>query len=161
MRAEIIRKEPGYEATFIREFEQDREAVWSMLTKNDKLRQWFSELKVEELGKGGRIVFDTGDGAVNRMGITDYEEGRVMAYEWGEDHVRFELTELDGGAELRLIETIHRITPHTPKDLAGWHVCLDTLKAVLEHHEIRREEDWNQWYPEYKRLVESMTVSFE
>lgn len=161
MRAEILRKEPGYEATFIRKFKQDRTTVWSMLTENDKLQQWFSELKVEDPKKGGSIIFEPDDGMMERMAITDYREGQRIAFEWGEDHVHFELSEVDGGSELRLKETISKITPHTPKDLAGWHVCLDTMQAVLENYEMRREEDWNRWYPEYKRLMESMSVSFE
>ncbi|RNF39470.1 SRPBCC domain-containing protein [Planococcus salinus] len=161
MRAEIVRKGPGFKATFKRELKHDVKAVWDMLTKNDKLQQWFSELKVEKLGKDGLIVFDMGDGTVENMAITDYREGQVMAFEWGEDDVRFELTPKNGSTELRLIETINKLTPHTPKDLAGWHVCLDTIEAVLENEEFRREEEWNEWYPEYKRLLESMSVSFE
>lgn len=161
MRAEIVRKEQGFEATFIRELKQDRETVWSMLTENDKLKQWFSELTLADLKKGGRLVYDTEDGTQENMIITEFKEGQMMEFEWGEDLVRFELSQRNGDTELRLVETIRKVTDHTPKDLAGWHVCLDTMEAVLNDQELRREKEWDYWYPEYKRLVESMSVSFE
>ena len=50
---------------------------------------------------------------------------------WGEDRVRFEYPEAEG-CRLVLIETITKITDHTPKDIAGWDVCLDAIEALLD-----------------------------
>ncbi|MGI2327534.1 SRPBCC domain-containing protein [Planococcus sp. YIM B11945] len=161
MRAEILHQEQGYIATFEHHFSQGADAVWAMLTDNEKLQQWFSELRVGELAKGGFMNFDMGDGTVEKMLITDLLEGHVLAFEWAEDHVRFEVEEENGGACLRLIETIRRITPQTPRDLAGWHVCLDVIQALLEGNEIQRGQEWEVQYPEYKRLMESMSVELE
>lgn len=161
LRAEVIKAESGYKATFVRKFAQGREEVWAMLTENPKLQQWFSELTIEDLRKGGNIKFNMGNAKYENMAILDYEEGQKLAFEWGEDQVHFELTPDHGGTRLELVETISEIVPHTAKDLAGWHVCLDVIEALLEGTEIAREEEWNKEYPEYQRLLESMSVSFE
>jgi uncharacterized protein YndB with AHSA1/START domain len=161
LRAEIIRDGQGYTATFVRRFSQPAEEVWAMLTENDKLQQWFSELAIEDLEKGGNITFNTGDGTFKNMAILEYKEGRKIAFEWGEDQVQFEVAPENGGTKLILLETISRITPHTAKDLAGWHVCLDVIGALLNNKEIVRQEQWDKEYPEYQRLLDSMTVSFE
>ncbi|TWT04953.1 SRPBCC family protein [Planomicrobium sp. CPCC 101079] len=161
MRAEIIQVEYGYSATFQRQFEQNAEQVWTMLTDNEKLQLWFPELRVEKLEKGGFLSFNMGDGTFDNMTITDYQEGKTLAFEWGEDEVRFELEEEGGGTKLWLIEFISRFTPHTARDLAGWHVCLDVIQALLDKQAIEREKEWEREYPEYKRLVDSMGVTFD
>ncbi|MGK7376238.1 SRPBCC family protein [Planococcus sp. 1R117A] len=161
MRAEIIRNEQGYTATFERQLQQESDQVWAMLTENSKLQQWFAELTIEDLQKGGNITFDMGDGTFENMAILDYEEGKSIAFEWAEDEVHFEVTPENGGTKLVLVETINKITPHTARDLAGWHVCLDAIEAILNKEEIARQEEWNKEYPEYQRLLESMTGSIE
>lgn len=161
MRAEVLRQEQGYTAYFERKLAHDGEAVWNMLADNEKLAQWFDELRIGEAGKGGKMLFDMGEGNTEELPITDFEEGRVLAFEWWEDHVRFEVEAAEGGAVLRLVETISRITPQTAKDLAGWHVCLDVIEALLNNEKIDRGNEWQHWHKEYKRLLDSMTVEFE
>ncbi|WKA53835.1 SRPBCC family protein [Planococcus shixiaomingii] len=161
MRAEIIQVEHGYTATFERQFEASLEQVWAMLTDNEQLQLWFSELRVEKLEKGGFLSFNMGDGTFDNMTITDYQEGKIMAFEWAEDEVRFEIEQEGSGTKLKLIEFISRFTPHTARDLAGWHVCLDVIEALLEGKSIEREKEWELEYPEYQRLVESMGVTFD
>ena len=49
------------------------------------------------------------------------------------------------------------ITEHTPKDLAGWHVCLNVIQALLEGKSVDfREEEWKYWYEEYKKEIEKI-----
>lgn len=162
MRAELTQQEQGYRAVFERRLEHGTGEIWSMLTDNSRLQQWFDELRMGETGKGGKLIFDSGNGAAEELEITDYEEGRVLAFQWWADHVRFEVEEEGTGTSvLRLIETIQRITPQTAKDLAGWHVCLDAIGAILDDEGIDRESEWQHWHEEYKRLLTSMTVEFE
>ncbi|WP_033543114.1 SRPBCC domain-containing protein [Planococcus sp. CAU13] len=162
MRAEITQLDRGYKAVFVRQPAHGTKEVWSMLTDNDKLAGWFDELRMDEARKGGHLIFDMGDGNKEQLVITDYEEGRVLAFEWWDDHIRFEVEEAgDGNSTLRLVETIERITPQTAKDLAGWHVCLAVIDAILNGDNINRDQEWQHWHEEYKRLLDSMTVEFE
>lgn len=162
MRAEITQQAKGYKAVYERELAHGSDKVWGMLADNSRLKLWFDELRIAVPGEGGKLVFDMGDGNNEDLAITDYEEGRVLAFEWWDDSVRFEVEKGNGATSvLRLIETIERITDQTAKDLAGWHVCLDVIEAILNDEKIDRDSEWQHWHEEYKRLLDSMTVEFE
>lgn len=161
MKAEITQTDQGYTAEFIRQLDHPIKKVWAMLTENDKLQQWFNELTIEELRKGGTISFNMGDGNFEKMEILEYEEGKLLGFEWAEDQVTFQLQGDHDSTTLTMIEKIKRITPQTAKDLAGWHVCLDVIKALLDGKAIARTTEWEKEYPEYKRLLSSMAVEFE
>lgn len=145
----------GYLAQFERHLKHSIEDVWAYLTENDLLCKWFSELHVEELKKGGLIKFDMGDGTFEEITILDLEHHAILEYTWGDDTVRFELQKEAGGCQLILKESIKTLTKHTPKDLAGWHVCLDVIQALLDGKTIdSREEEWKKWYEQYVKNVE-------
>lgn len=158
MLAKIQQTEKDHLATFTRQLRHSVEAVWAMLTDNEKLSLWFPELRVKDLRAGGVIQFNMPDGTAIDMKITDFNALSVLEYTWGEDLVRFELYPEPNGTKLLLKETIHKITDHTPKDLAGWHVCLDVIAALLDNQRIEdRKEVWKKWYDNYRKLVERAT----
>lgn len=148
----------GCTARFERVVMHPGEEVWAYLTENGKLQRWFPELSVEDLKEGGLIKFDFGNGTFEEMRITALEPGAVLAYTWADDHVRFELYPVPGGCRLTLIETIRRITPHTPKDLAGWHVCLDVVQALLDGRTLDRKNEWKLWHEKYKQAIDSIAA---
>lgn len=157
MIAHIEKFENGFTATYERHLNHSVEEVWSYLTDNEKLQKWFSELRVEELRKDGVIKFDMGNGTFDELSILDLKINSVLEFSWWEDTVRFELTEDSNGFLLRLIEKINTITDHTPKDLAGWHVCLDVIEALLDGRTIERKEEWKVWYEKYVKEIEKVT----
>ncbi|KEK22447.1 SRPBCC family protein [Bacillus gaemokensis] len=156
MLAIIEKKDNGYAAQFNRSLNYSVEQVWAILTENDKLAKWMPNLQVEELRTGGIIKFDMMDdsGTFIDMPILDCHVNSVLEFTWGDDRVRFELYRESEGCLLLLKEFIHSITDHTPKDLAGWHVCLDVLSALLdgEYMDFPKKE-WEQWYERYKVCV--------
>ena len=157
MIAQIEKVEKGYSATYDRHLNHPIEEVWSYLTDNEKLPRWFPELHVDELRKGGVIKFDMGDGPFDELSIFDLKVNTVLEFSWWKDTVRFELTEESKGCSLRLIEKINTITDHTPRDLAGWHVCLDVIEALLDGRTIERKEEWKVWYEKYVTEIEKLT----
>ncbi|MBT2289302.1 SRPBCC family protein [Paenibacillus albidus] len=155
--AELQSVQSGYEARFEVRVQHAVEKVWSFLTENDKLALWFSELKVEDLREGGVIKFDMQDGTFEEMEITALKNHSILEYTWGEDLVRFELYPESGGSRLVLVEKLQRITDHTPKDLAGWHVCLEVIHALLDGRTLEdREQEWKMWYPRYTELLSNI-----
>ncbi|MED3654373.1 SRPBCC family protein [Heyndrickxia sporothermodurans] len=155
MLASIQKVEDHYFARFERQLQHSVEEVWAMLTDNEKLSKWFSELRVKDLRKGGIILFDMQDGTFEEMEITELEMYSVLEFTWAEDKVRFELYKENDGCLLILNETINKMTNHTPKDLAGWHVCLDVISALLDGRTIEsRKEEWEKWYEKYIQLTE-------
>lgn len=154
MIAHIEKLENGFTATYKRQLKHPVEDVWAYLTDNEKLPKWFSELRVDELREGGIIKFDMGDGTFEELKILELKVNSVLEFTWWPDTVRFELSEESGGCLLQLIERIHTLTDHTPKDLAGWHVCLDVIEALLDGRSIERKEEWKNWYEKYVKEIE-------
>jgi uncharacterized protein YndB with AHSA1/START domain len=159
MLAVIQKVENGYTARFERCLNHSVEMVWSSLTDNDKLAQWFSELRIDELREGGIIKFDLQDGTFEELLIIELKMHAVLEYTWGEDQVRFELYPESDGCRLILIEKINKITNHTPKDLAGWHVCLEVIHALLNGEALEpRKAIWKAWHEKYVQLVNKLNV---
>lgn len=154
MIATIQKENAIYTARYERHFQHSVEEVWSMLIDNEKLQQWFKELQIVDLQKGGLMKFDMQDGTFIDMEILDYEPFKVLVFEWGKDTARFELYAVSEGCQLTFTETLSFFTEHTIKDLAGWHVCLDVIEALLDGRAIiSREAQWKTWYEKYKELL--------
>lgn len=148
----------GYTARYERHLQHPVEKVWAYLTENDKLKRWFSELEVDLLQEGGLIKFDMQDGTFEELRILELRWQEVLEYTWGEDQVRFELYPEPSGCKLILIEKIRQLTDHSPKDLAGWHVCLDVVEDLLEGRAVQeRKERWSVLYPQYSQLISELT----
>jgi len=157
MPADIRKEEKGYSARFERHVDRPAEEVWAWLTENEKLTLWFPELGCDDLREGGRFKFDMGDGSFEEMRITGFDRYSLLEYEWGEDSVRFELAPVANGCRLTLTERIGKLTDHTPKDLAGWHVCLDAVEALAEGRGIPdRREEWQTRYAEYASAIRNL-----
>lgn len=69
MLAFMQKVENVYIARFERNIKHSVEKVWALLTENDKLAKWFSELSVDDLREGGVIKFDMGNGIFEEMKI--------------------------------------------------------------------------------------------
>jgi uncharacterized protein YndB with AHSA1/START domain len=155
MIADLKQTPTGTIARFERHWKHSVEEVWSYLTDNDKLAKWFTELQVEELREGGVIRFNMPDGTFLTLQILDFVPHSILEFTWAEDQVRFELQPESDGCRLLLIEKITKITSHTPKDLAGWHVCLDVIEALLDDRTLEsREVEWKAWFEKYQKHVE-------
>ncbi|HET7628222.1 MAG TPA: metalloregulator ArsR/SmtB family transcription factor [Bacillales bacterium] len=161
MLAVIMKREGGWTARFDRPMKHSLEKVWAVLTENDKLKQWMPNLEIIKLGSGGTIKFHMNDGTGSSfdIAITDYEAHSHLQYEWGDGSVRFELNEQPDGCLLVLKEFIPEVTDHTPKDLAGWHVCLDLFGRLLagESTDFPMHE-WEQWHAEYVERLKDVSA---
>ncbi len=154
MIAKIEERENEYAAIFVREYHHSVASVWSWLTNNEKLAKWFSELSVAELKKGGVMKFDMGDGTFEEMEIIAVTPYKELAFMWGEERVHFYLKQEKDKCILTFVEKLTNVTPHTPKDLAGWHVCLDVIGELLDGRTVHnRKELWEGWYEKYKQAL--------
>ncbi|BCC76878.1 MULTISPECIES: SRPBCC family protein [Bacillus] len=154
MIAEIGKLTDGYIVEFERQFSYTIEEVWSVLTENSKLKKWMSNLQIESLKTNGVIKFDMMDGSFINIDIIECQQNSVLEFTWDKDRVRFEIHKEENGTLLLLKEYIHVLTDHTPKDIAGWHICLELFSAVLEGEEKEFSKDkWQQWFEIYKDKV--------
>ncbi|HDR7735236.1 TPA: SRPBCC family protein [Bacillus thuringiensis] len=151
MIAEIRKLTDGYIVKFERQFPYTAEEVWSVLTENSKLKKWMSNLQIESLNTGGIIKFDMMDGSFINIDILECQLNSVLEFTWDKDRVRFEIHKEENGTLLLLKEYIHELTDHTPRDVAGWHICLNLFSCVLEREEKEFSKDeWQQWFEIYK-----------
>lgn len=158
MRGTITKNENGYTATMERNCKHSVEDVWAYLTENDKLKQWFAELNIEQLQVGGIITFDMGDGSFEQMEIIALDPLRLLQFTWDRDQVRFELQPTEDGCRLLFSEKLTVITEHTPRDLAGWHVCLDAILALLDGEGLPAHNvAWEIWYEQYRTAISKLS----
>lgn len=154
MIAKIKMTEKGLVAQSERQLNHSVEDVWAMLTDNDLLKKWFQELRVGDLREGGFMKFDMSDKVYEELEITELKTLSVLEFDWFGDEVRFELHVAEYGCLLIFKEKVNTITEQTKKDLAGWHVCLDVIQALLDGKTILREEEWEKWHQEYVQVLD-------
>lgn len=107
--------------------------VWALLTTDSGLASWFSELRMGKLGADGHLVFMMTETEQIQMPIKAFSVNQRLGFEWGADQVVFQLTPTENHqTTLELTEVMTQITEHTPRDLAGWTVCLEKLKTVVQ-----------------------------
>jgi predicted 3-demethylubiquinone-9 3-methyltransferase (glyoxalase superfamily)/uncharacterized protein YndB with AHSA1/START domain len=116
---------------FERLLDHPPDQVWLALTELDQLRRWHpSPFELEPRG-GGTVSFLPPEGNAFGDGrVTAYEQPRLLAYSWGEDHLRWELEPRDGGTRLVLTHTFDDRLK-AARDAAGWDLCLDALAMSL------------------------------
>ncbi|WP_415949422.1 SRPBCC family protein [Streptomyces sp. KLOTTS4A1] len=152
-----------------RRFGRPPAAVWAAITEPPQLARWFpAEVSVEPK-PGGTIGFgfpaEDGPGMTGR--VTEADEPRVFAFEWGEDHLHWEITPEDEGTLLTLT--------HTFEDrfggasfASGWHLCLTALGQVLDGEPVDVDSDRGDLHEAYLEQfdlgggeIEGGTVRFE
>lgn len=113
-----------------------------------------SNLQIESLKTGGIIKFDMMNGSFINIDILECQVNSVLEFTWDKDRVRFEIHKEENGTLLFLKEYIHELTDHTPRDIAGWHICLNLFSYVLEGEEKEFSKDeWQQWFEIYKDKI--------
>jgi uncharacterized protein YndB with AHSA1/START domain len=147
--ADIKKTDDGYLVKWERNLNHSVEAVWAMLTDNERLEKWFDELRAGDLRQGGFMKFYVPDVMDEKLEIREYEPNAVLEFDWFGDVIRFELHPENEGCALFLLEKVQTITEQTKKDLAGWHVCLDVIIALLDGDPIKRDDEWKQWHAIY------------
>ncbi|MEG0444170.1 MAG: SRPBCC domain-containing protein, partial [Carnobacterium sp.] len=126
-------------------------------TDNAYLAKWFNELRIESLSEGGKIVFDLSNDDFEEMTITQVDEPTVFTFTWDKDLVSFQLKETaESSTHLVFKEFIDTVTEHTPRDIAGWHVCLDVIRALLDGQTdvTNEKKQLESLYLKYKELFQ-------
>jgi uncharacterized protein YndB with AHSA1/START domain len=100
--------------------------VWAALTEPDRLAEWFPATVVAELRVGGSVEFGAGPPGT----VTDLDPPTLIAYTWGEDHLRWEVARDGDGSVLRLVHTFAD-RAGAASFASGWHVCLAAMALAL------------------------------
>jgi uncharacterized protein YndB with AHSA1/START domain len=81
--------------------------------------------------------------------VVEVDPPRALAFTWGADLLRFELSPEAGGSLLVLVHTFDD-RAKSARDAAGWHVSLDALARSLGG----RADDGEGWPEVHPRYVE-------
>jgi uncharacterized protein YndB with AHSA1/START domain len=105
--------------------------VWRAVTEPAHLAGWFPARVEIDLTVGGKVRFVfAGDQASPGDGVvTDLDPPRLLAYSWGDDHLRWELT-ADGPGTVLLLTHTFADRAGAAGFAAGWDVCFDALQRV-------------------------------
>lgn len=140
--------------SFELELNAPRPKVWELIATTKGFAQWFPELSVGESGVDGMILFDFGNGEYEEMTITIYDPKSVLEYTWDKNVVRFELIEKEAATVLRFTEEITELTTHTPRDIAGWYMCLQKIQGILEDKDVSfTEEEFLALFDKYQAVM--------
>ena len=116
---------------FERHLEDPPEVVWRALTEGEQLKRWFPcDIVTDEWKVGAALTFLFREGNVPALTgrVLECDKPRVLAYTWGEETLRFELTpEASGGTYLILTDEVAR--GFAARNAAGWDECLARLEG--------------------------------
>jgi uncharacterized protein YndB with AHSA1/START domain len=132
------------------------ERVWRSLTEPAELAHWFPSQVSGELRLGGtlRFSFPGHDLPDSEGEVTELEPPRLLAFWWGSELLRFELSPQEGGTLLRLTHVLTS-ADQAARDAAGWHVCLDRLERSLSGEDTAAPSpeptgEWRDLYDAYQ-----------
>lgn len=152
MDATISRSDDTTTIRFVFTVGFEARTIWRGLTDAEELRHWFPT-DVEgalEAGAALRFSFRDGEGPSFAGQVLTYEPWSVLSFSWADHTLRFELTPEWGACRVVFTDTSADAT-HAARDAAGWHVCLENLKARLAGLPIdtNTRERWERLLPEY------------
>jgi uncharacterized protein YndB with AHSA1/START domain len=122
--------------------------VWRALTEREQLRSWFPCDVIVSGGRweiGATITFPFPDAIhLTLTGVVlEVDEPHAIAFTWGDDTLRFELSPEGDGTRLVLID---ELPPESAaRNAAGWEQCLDRLTGV--------EPAADGWQPRFERYA--------
>lgn len=125
------------------------EIVWRALTEREQLRSWFPCDVIVSGGRwepGASITFPFPPEALDLTltgEVLEVDEPNVLAFTWGEDTLRFELSAEGGGTRLVLVDELP--PDSAARNAAGWERCLDRLEG--------RELVADGWRPLFERYA--------
>ncbi len=127
--------------------------VWQAITDREQLRSWFPcDVVVAggrwEVGATITFLFPPEVIDVTLTGeVLAVDEPSALAFSWGDEILRFELSAADSGTHLVLVDELS--AGIAARNAAGWEVCLDRLVGL--------NPSADSWRPRF----EAYAVAFE
>lgn len=136
------------------------EQVWGALTEPAQQKQWtpcVSDRVLDEVGPATIQEAPSADPADGT--VLTCERPSLLVHRWGDDTMTWQLEAEDGGGTLLRMEQVTSARDLALMCAAGWHICLATLEARLEGHDVppavgavALEYGWAQLKDRYEEL---------
>lgn len=127
--------------------------VWKALTDREQLRSWFPSDVIVSGGRwevGAAITFPFPPEVLDMTlhgEVLEVDEPNVLAFTWGEETLRFELSPEAEGTRLVLVDELPASA--AARNAAGWETCLDRLAGVET-----TDEAWQPRFEAYAAAFE-------
>lgn len=131
----------GWTLHYERLLAHPREKVWRALTESEHLRHWMPADIVGERRAGAALELPFWPEHVERYDIEQpvmdgeilvWDPPSVFEFTWDVDRLRFELSAVPEGTQLRFTTWLRDPDAPTEGAAAGYHTCLDELAALLD-----------------------------
>ena len=122
------------------------DVVWRALTERERLRAWFPSDVIGEWEVGAPLRFPFPPEVIDMTltgEVLEVDAARRLAFTWGEETLRFELSPDGDGTRLVLIDELP--AAHAARNAAGWDTCLDRLAGLAP--------DEDAWQPRFERYA--------
>ena len=125
------------------------QVVWRALTEREQLRSWFPCDVIVSGGLwevGAAITFPFPAEVIDLTltgEVLEVDEPSVLAFTWGEETLRFELSADGDGTRLVLVDELP--AGAAARNAAGWETCLDRLAGF--------DPDPDAWQPHFERYA--------
>jgi uncharacterized protein YndB with AHSA1/START domain len=164
--ARIQKNGDKWTLVLVRDLRHSPEKVWQALTDPAQLCEWAPFDADGSLGTTGTSVklstVKVPKAQVSETRVTRADAPRILEYNWGEHHMRWELEALGGGTRLTLWHNIDR--RYISMGAAGWHICFDVLDHFLGGTPIGRivaadamKFEWSRLNTEYAKQFDIET----
>ncbi|HEY2331210.1 MAG TPA: SRPBCC domain-containing protein [Acidimicrobiales bacterium] len=137
--------------TLVRELVDPPETVWLALTEPDRLQAWFPcGIVTDGWRVGAELTFPFPDDVGMTLSgvVLELDRPRLLAYTWGDETLRFELSPLPSGGT-RLVLSDELPASFAARNAAGWEVCLDRLTGL-----VPPEDAWTPLFDHYAASFE-------
>jgi uncharacterized protein YndB with AHSA1/START domain len=145
---------------FERRLDHPVERVWRALSEPGEIEKWLAVADLD-LTEGGEVVLtwqntdDEGNTAVARGTVSALDPPRLLEFDTDvHGTLRWELEPAGEGTDLTFTAEVQLPPEYETKVIAGWHIHLDHLEAVLDGGTI----DWPNWdrqhKPDWERIHE-------
>src|SRR6478735_3804973 len=148
---ELLEVDGRYELRFVRRLSHPVSKVWQAITTPSGLAAWFpfDVVGEREAGAALRFVFREGEGEPFTGSMVEFSPESAMELRWeGDETLRLELVQADGGCVLTLINRFDELGK-AARDGAGWHACLDVLEGSLSGASVDASSRWQAVHPGY------------
>lgn len=126
-----------------------RDTVWQLLTTTPGYQQWFSEIKAENLPESGELFFEA-EGYKESLKLYQYRERECLQFDWAGAIVQFALSGDEETTTVKFQENAPLDFPNLARDLAGWTLQLQHLKAAAEKQPYHFDnEEFTEWMTKY------------
>jgi uncharacterized protein YndB with AHSA1/START domain len=132
-----------------RELVDPPSVVWGAITEREQLAKWFPcdvIVEGERWVVGAAISFPFPSDVIDMTlqgEVLEVEEPTRLAFSWGDEVLRFELSESGSGTHLVLMDEL--APSRAARNAAGWDDCLDRLVGLTI-----KNDAWQTHFAQYR-----------